>query len=303
MTDRSRFFSTAGGSFEVRARFRRFAWLVALSSVLAAPAAAAAQSRPVATEDPETVPAGFILLEGGFDYLSGTPFPASGLKGDLTRLATFGLSIGVSGIAEIQIDGGLRRRLNISSFDTSAPLASRYTGGSTSTSSADDLYVGAKVRFVSETATRPAIAFRFATKLPTAGSRSGLGTGTTDVHVEMAVAKTIRSVRIAVNAGVATLGDTTTAARTNNLFSYGLSLARAVATGVELVADVNGRLDAAGDPPPPGAESRSGVRLGGRLTRGPVRLDGGLHLGLTDADPSWGLTAGFTWVFKAFEVK
>jgi hypothetical protein len=34
----------------------------------------------LATEDPETVPAGFILLEGGFDFLSGTPFPASGSR-------------------------------------------------------------------------------------------------------------------------------------------------------------------------------------------------------------------------------
>ena len=44
------------------------------------------------------------------------------------------------------------------------------------------------------------------------------------------------------------------------------------------------------------------VRVGARVTRGPVRLDGALLLGMTERDPSWGFTAGFTWVFKAFTV-
>ena len=92
------------------------------------------------------------------------------------------------------------------------------------------------------------------------------------------------------------------AATQNHLVTYGASVARALATGVEFVAEINGRLDA-GDNAGPGTESRGGVRFGGRFTRGPVRFDGGFLLGITDLDPSWGFTAGFTWVFKAFEVK
>ena len=36
---------------------------------------------------------------------------------------------------------------------------------------------------------------------------------------------------------------------------------------------------------------------------GPVRFDGGFLFGITELDPDWGFTVGFTWVFKAFEVK
>jgi hypothetical protein len=79
-------------------------------------------------------------------------------------------------------------------------------------------------------------------------------------------------------------------------------VARAVATGVELVGEVNGRVDF-GDEAGPGTESRGGLRLGGRFTRGPVRLDGGFIIGITETDPSWGFSVGFTWVFKAFEAK
>jgi hypothetical protein len=44
------------------------------------------------------------------------------------------------------------------------------------------------------------------------------------------------------------------------------------------------------------------MRLGGRFTKGTVRVDTGLIFGMTSRDPSIGLTAGVTWVFKGFTV-
>jgi hypothetical protein len=44
------------------------------------------------------------------------------------------------------------------------------------------------------------------------------------------------------------------------------------------------------------------MRLGARATRGPVRVDGAFVLGITEFDPSWGFSAGVTWVFRAFQV-
>jgi hypothetical protein len=44
------------------------------------------------------------------------------------------------------------------------------------------------------------------------------------------------------------------------------------------------------------------MRLGGRYTRGPVRVDGAVLLGMTSRDPSFGFTTGFTWVLNAFQV-
>ncbi len=45
------------------------------------------------------------------------------------------------------------------------------------------------------------------------------------------------------------------------------------------------------------------MRVGGRFTRGTVRLDAGILLGMTSRDPNFGFTAGATYVFKAFDVK
>lgn len=283
---------------------KRLIELLLVAGLLAAsPVPALAQSRPLVTEDPETVPAGFILLETGVDFFHGAVYPVSGLTGTLTRIGTFGFSFGVSSIAEIQIDGGLLNRLVISRVDPALPLGPNFTVNATATSTFEDLSVGAKVRFLSETERRPAMAVRFATRLPLVGVDTGLGTGTTDFTAGVALAKTVRSVRVAVNVGLGIMGDPVEGDRHNQLFTYGTSVARAVGGGAEVVAELNGRLDLGSDTPPIGTDSRAGVRVGGRFTHGPVRFDGALLLGLTDRDPTWGLTVGATWVFKAFTVK
>ena len=67
-------------------------------------------------------------------------------------------------------------------------------------------------------------------------------------------------------------------------------------------AELNGRANTRSGTAPVGTESRSVVRVGSRFTSGPVRFDGALLLGVTERDPSWGFTAGLTWVFKAFTI-
>ena len=54
------------------------------------------------------------------------------MKGNLIRLPTIGVSVGISSIAEFQIDSGLYSRLNITER-TAAPLSSvlTFTGNST----------------------------------------------------------------------------------------------------------------------------------------------------------------------------
>jgi len=261
------------------------------------------QSRPLVTEDPETVPAGHILLEAGLDYGQDVYYPASGLRGNLWRIGTFGLSFGVSSIAEIQLDGGFLNRLSITSRNPNAPLANMLMLTGESTSDVEDGVIGTKVRFLSETAGRPAMAIRFWTRLPNAGNESGLGKDTTDFHFGVAIAKTVQSVRVAGNFGLGILGDPVRGDRQNDVLDYGASVARAVATGVEIVGEINGRLNTRSGEAPIGTESRSLMRVGTRFTRGPVRVDGALIVGITERDPTWGFTGGVTWVFKAFTVQ
>jgi hypothetical protein len=262
-----------------------------------------AQSRPLVTEDPETVPAGNILFEAGVDHAREVPYPVSGLNGNLWRIGTFGFSFGVSSIAEIQIDGGFRNRLDILAIDGTAPLAHMVELTGTTTDDVEDVSIGAKVRFVSEGRGRPAVAVRFWTRLPNAGNESGLGLDTTDFHFGLAIGKTVQSIRMVGNLGLGILPDPIRGDRQNDVFDYGFSVARAVRQGVELVGEINGRHNARSGEPPVGTDGRSVMRLGTRVTRGPVRVDGAFAIGVTERDPTWGFTAGLTWVFRAFTVQ
>jgi hypothetical protein len=264
---------------------------------------ALAQSRPLVTEDPETVPAGFVLFEAGLDFMQDARFPASGLEGGLWRIGAFGFSFGVSSIAEIQIDGGVRNLLRIERRDLEAPLVGMLDVTGDTTGDFEDLVVGAKVRFVSETVGRPAVAVRFATRLPTAGNESGLGLDTTDFLFGIAMAKTVESVRVVGNVGIGILADPVRGDRQNDVLTYGVSIARAVAEGVEVVGELNGHFSTREGVPPVGTDSTSVMRIGTRFTRGPVRLDGALLVGITEQDPTWGFTTGLTWVFRGFTVQ
>jgi Putative MetA-pathway of phenol degradation len=256
-----------------------------------------AQQRPLVTEDPETVGAGNVLIEGGVDVARDIFYPVSGLEGNLLRLPTLGVSFGLSSIAELQIDGGLYNRLSIKSV-TPAPLSGMLDISGDSTSDVEDIVVATKIRVWSETETRPSIGIRFATRLPNASN----GLDTTDFLATALFGKTVQSIRFVGNAGLGILGDPTRGDRQNDVLLYGASVARAVRQGLEVVGEINGRANTRGDGAPPGTDSRATFRVGGRYTYGTVRVDAGLLLGTTSRDPDWGFTIGATWVFKGYTV-
>jgi hypothetical protein len=278
------------------------AWAVLAASLFIA-TPAAAQQRPLVTEDPEVIGAGLILLEGGFDYSRDLLFPASGLQGNLLRAPTVGVSFGISSIAELQLDGGFYNRLTVTHRGVGpAPLAGQLNFTGDSTHAVEDIVLATKIRLVGETASHPAIGLRFATKLPNASNESGLGLDTTDFHAQVLIGKTVRSIRFVGNAGLGILGDPTRGDNQNDVLDYGFSVARAVREGLEVVGELNGRAATRSGTPPVGTESRGTLRVGGRLTRGTVRLDAAILVGITSRDPSFGFTAGATYVFKGFTI-
>ena len=270
--------------------------------VLLAASSAAAQQRPLTTEDPETIGAGRVLVEAGLDYAREAEYPVSGLEGQLFRFPLIGVSVGLSSIAELQIDGGLFNRLSISSRDDDAPLASMVTATGDSTSSVEDFVIGTKIRLVPEGVAHPAIGFRFATRLPNASNESGIGLDTTDFFASLLFGKTVRSIRVVGNGGLGILSDPTRGDRQNDVLTYGISLARAVTEAAELVGEINGRFDVREGDPPAGTGSRGIFRLGARYTLGSWRGDASLAFGLTSNDPNVGFGLGFTYVFNAFSV-
>ena len=284
-------------------RHRSKARLVACAALLLCVATQAkAQQRPLVTEDPETIGSGLVLIEGGFDQQWRVFYPLSGLTGDLFKVPTLGLSLGLSSIAEIQIDWTPYQKLSVNEREP-APLAAMLDFTGESTTDIDDIVIGTKVRLVSEGAGRPAFGVRFATKLPNASNESGLGTDSMDFYVSGLVGKTVESIRIVGNVGFGLLGDPIRGDQQNDVLTYGFSLARAVRQGLEIVGEINGRKSLhPAEEVPVGTESRSIVRIGGRYTVSTVRVDGGVLFGLTSRDPSFGVTAGVTWVFRAFTI-
>lgn len=260
-----------------------------------------AQQRPLVTEDPETIGSGLVLFEGGFDLQKDIFYPASGLDGSLLRIPTLGMSFGISSIAELQIDGGIYNGLSVKSR-RDAPLSDLLDFSGDHTHDVEDIVIGTKIRFAAESPTHPAVGMRFATKLPNASNESGLGLDTTDFYVSALLGKTVQSIRMVGNAGLGILADPVDGNRQNDVFTYGFSIARAVKQGVEVVGEINGRLNTRSGTPPVGTESRGAMRVGVRFTRSTVRGDAGLIFGMTSRDPSIGLTAGVTWVFKGFTV-
>jgi hypothetical protein len=281
---------------------RRFRLAFIALAVVACARSAAAQQRPLVTEDPEPIGTGRVLIEAGVDYAHDQQYPVSGLRGNLWRIPTVGVSVGLSSIAELQIDWGLYDRLDISGRDSNAPLGALVAVPGATTHDVEDLLIGTKIRLLSEGPGRPAIGFRFATKLPNASNERGLGLDTTDFYASLLGAKTVQSIRVVGNIGVGILADPTNGNRQNDVLTYGLSFARALTPQAEVVGELNGRVSTRSGAPFPGTESRGLLRLGGRYTHGPVRFDAGVFVGLTTVDPTIGFTTGFTYVFNAFTI-
>jgi hypothetical protein len=269
--------------------------------VLAAASPSLAQQRPLKTEDPETIGSGRILIEAGVGYDRDVFLPVSGLRGNLLTVPDFGISLGVSSIAEIQIDWGAYQKLHITEQVPGAPLSHLLLLDGPSTDDFGDIHIGAKMRLISETARRPAIGSWFRTRLPNAGNESGLGKDLQDFSSALTVAKTVQSVRVVANIGMTMIGKPTEVAAQDDLLIYSLSVARAVTQRAEFVGEFMGRANFA-NIVTPGAEDRGLLRFGARYTMSGVRFDGGVLVGLTSRDPALGFTGGFTWVFDAVKI-
>lgn len=277
-------------------QFSLFHFLV-VPLLLAAPVAA--QQRPLVTEDPETVGAGHVLVEAGVSHARDLELPAYGLQGHRSELPAVGISIGLSSIAELQVDAGYSR-MRVTAR-RAAPLSDVLTFSGDTTASIADVVIGMKIRLIGERGRRPAFSLRLATKLPNAKNQSGLGTDEMDFFASLLAARTIRDVRVVANLGIGIVGDPAQLAVQHDPFIYGLSVARAVANGFEVVGEVTGRY-LSYDEPPPGSENRATLTGGLRYTWGAVRVDAGTSVGLTGIDSRIGFTAGVTWAVDAFRL-
>jgi len=268
----------------------------------ALPSVALAQTLPTPTRDPEPVGAGKLSIGVGESYSRTDVYPVSGLSGSLIQTGLLNVRVGVSSMAEVQLTGGVNNHLLISARDPLAPDAPLVAVSGTSSNDVEDAVLGTRVRFMAETSVRPSFAAEFSVRLPNSKHPSGLGMDTMDFHLGFLGGKTYGHVRAVANLGWSILEDPVRIGIQNDVITYGGSVTDSIHKSVDLVVDLSGRFSSRHGTPPAGTESRSLLRGSVGYSRGPLRYDAGILLGVTSFDPSWGLWGGVTWTISAFKV-
>jgi hypothetical protein len=274
--------------------------LLSFFVILAVPLVAAAQQRPLVTEEPLTVRPGAMLMQFGLDFLQDARFPLSGLEGDLTRAGQVDVRFGISRAAELQIQGTIRNVLSVSGQQPAFinPVLSR---SGSSTSDFGDFTVAAKFRLFPETETRPALGVRFGFEMPNSDENRGIGTNTTNVFFTVLAQKHFGKLNLFGNVGLGILEGPAGLFTQNDVLLYGLGAAYPVHQRVNLVGEVAGRFssrDAPADSALAGTDSRSEARFGVQIFAGGFRWDFAGIAGLTDNDPDTGFTFGVSREFE-----
>ena len=264
---------------------------ILLAAAVALSGIASAESLlPLETEEAKPLPSGSVEMVAGVSYFRNLRFPEFTAAGaiheqDLIKGPQIAFRIGAGDWAEIQASYEF---ISIDE-DTIAGHHDKYGGG--------DARLHTKVRLLREQGYWPGLGIRFGTKLPTSSKSSGLGLGTTDFFAGILLAKTVRSVRTVGNVSLLVLGNPVAAQDPLRAIGLGLSVARAITNEFEAVGEVNGHMEPFGSAINPGLESRGVFRLAGRYTHDLLRFDLGLLVGMTSRDPSFGVSAGATYVF------
>lgn len=267
--------------------------LSSLIAVLSLCPALSAQVRPLETEPVETVRKGYIRAEAGVEFQQGAVFRLSGLEGDLTRLGVAKLRFGLGEIVEVQLAGVAHDFLSIDRRFP-GPNSDRLSFDGNSTSDFGDLVVGVKVQMRPERNGWPAIGSRFATRLPNASNRKGLGNDEMNFLSSLLLEKSLGDAKLVGNFGLLIMGDPVQAGAQDDLFAYGVGLFVPVHPQIQLAGELFGRAGAGGI----GTEESAVVRFGVQIDGAGLRWDAGGLIGLRSTDPDSGFIFGVSKEFR-----
>lgn len=243
-------------------------------------AGASAQTRPLATEEAHTAPAGTIVMEAGVSAISAEPNFLTGAARDRWDGPELRLVYSPAGNVELDVEWVAR-------------VGARDDPDFGTVSDFGDVALRAKVRLAGGPDTGNAIGLRFGVVLPQTSFGNGLGPNALRMSAQVLGSRAIAGATLHLNAGLAIHDEPLRAHEQRDLLAYGVALTRPLGT-VTLVAEAAG-LAGQGSP---GADARSEARVGARLGRGRLRGDVALRRGLTRAAGEWGITAGFSWTTR-----
>lgn len=257
------------------------------------------QQRPLLTDDVDIAPSGTVNLSVGTDFYQNAKFPLSGLNGDLTRVGDIRLRTGVAGNVELQIEGTLQNYLAINSQGSSAiPL--NLSGNSTN--DFEDFTISAKVKLRNETARMPAIGMKFGFQMPNTDQSRGIGTNQINIFSKILLQKKFGKhagkdprANIYGNIGLGIMTAPIERFTQNDILLYGLAGIFRVTDRINIVSEVNGRLNTRSGNAPLGTESIGQFRFGAQIKASNLRFDTAAIVGLTKFSPRTGVTFGVTY--------
>jgi hypothetical protein len=275
-----------------------------LMLICAAAGAVSAQQRPLLTDDVDITPPGSVELGVGVDFLQNAKFPLSGLRGDLTRVGDIRLRTGFASNVELQIEGTLQNFLAINS---QGPSAIPLNIDGNSTSDFDDFTVSAKVKLLSETKNLPAVGFKFGFQMPNTDQARGIGTNQINIFSKLLLQKKFGKrqgrdpiANIYGNIGLGIMNAPLANFTQNDVLLYGLAGIFRLSNRVNIVSEVNGRLNTRSGSAPLGTESVGQFRIGSQIKASGLRFDTAALFGLTKNSPRTGVVFGVTYQSPTF---
>ncbi|MEO5858600.1 MAG: hypothetical protein ABIR33_06590 [Pyrinomonadaceae bacterium] len=268
--------------------------------VVSAAFVAVGQQRPLMTDDIDITPQGAFELGVGVDFYQNAKFPLSGIKGDLTRVGDIRLKTGMSSNVELQIEGTLQNFLAINSQGLSAiPLS--VTGNSSN--DFDDFTISAKVKFLNESKNLPAVGMKFGFQMPNTDQAKGIGTNQINIFSKIIVQKRFGKragrtplANIYGNIGLGIMNAPLANFTQNDVLLYGLAGIFRVNNRINVVSEVNGRLNTRSGAAPIGTESIGQFRVGTQIKASGLRFDTAAVFGITKYSPRTGVIFGVTYV-------
>lgn len=265
-----------------------------------------AQQRPLITDDVDIVPAGSINVSAGVDFLQKAKFPLSGIEGDQTRVGDIRVRQGFASNIEIQIEGVIQ---NFVAINSQTPSAVPLSFNGNSTNDFDDLVMSTKIKLLNETRHRPAIGMKFGFQMPNTDQAKGIGTNQINIFSKILFQKKFGKrpgktalANIYGNIGLGIMTAPIERFTQNDVLLYGLAGIFRVTDKINLVSEVNGRVNTRTGAAPLGTESVSQLRVGAQIKASGVQFDTAAIFGLTRFSPRTGITFGVTYqspsVFK-----
>lgn len=257
---------------------------------------AIAQQRPLSVEPAVINEPGNASAEFGFSHFRNQPFPLSGLKGDLTKIAAVRLCVALSEFVEVQTEGTFLDILQVN--ERKPAFNSSNTTTNDVTADIGDFFLWTKFAVLNEYRTGIGMSVRFGIQLPNASNESGLGIDEMNFFSSVLLQKHAAG-RWTLNAGLGILGDPANLGSQHDVFLYGIEYYLPVGEKLSVLLQTAGRAGHTGVGIQRLANGKAGIEKSfGNLS---MRLFGVSNF--SPVDNAQGIELSFAYLFHVIHIR